>query len=84
MKEEANFHIGLTGPNLFTEHGRKKHQVIVVNPNEVPILYLTGNCLGEKAVGFLVGIPSRFVEGDLARVVVKERPKNRIFHEHSN
>ena len=45
-----------------------------MNPDQIIVLYVLRNRFGKKAIGVFVCIPSRFVESDLAGVVVKERP----------
>jgi len=52
--------------------------MVVMNPNNVIILYIIGNRLGEKLVRSLVCLPGFFVERDLTRVVVKQWPEDRV------
>ena len=51
----------------------------IMHPNDVAILQVLDDFLGEYAVGSRVGIPCVFVEGDLARVVVEQRPQNLVW-----
>lgn len=78
VQEEADLHILSARANLLAEHLRQQHQVVVVDPDEVSVLYLLGDGLGEETVRFLVGFPGGLVERDLAGVVVKERPQDGI------
>jgi hypothetical protein len=48
--------------------------MVVLYPNQVAILRLLCNCFGEQKVSLTIGIPSAFVENDLAGVVMKEGP----------
>jgi len=47
-----------------------------VNPDQVIVLNITRDSLGKQTVDFLVGVPGRFVKGNLTWVIVKESPKN--------
>lgn len=49
-----------------------------MHPDQIAILDFLGNGLGEKAVRFLVCFPGGFVKCDLTRVVVKQRPEDRV------
>lgn len=71
VEEEGDLDVLLAVTNLLTKHGRQEHQVVVVDPDEVTVLDILGNSFSKEAVGFLVGVPSRLVEGDFARVVVE-------------
>jgi hypothetical protein len=71
VQEETNLDVLLAVANLFAQHLRKQHEVIVVDPNQIPILYFLGDGFGEKPVGFLVGLPCRLVEGNFTGVVVE-------------
>jgi len=53
--------------------------VVVVDPDHVAILHVLDDRLGEQPVHLLVGGPGRLVEGNLAGVVVEERPQDRVF-----
>jgi hypothetical protein len=53
--------------------------VVVVHPDQIAILYVLHDCLGEEAVYLSVGGPGRLVEGDLTGVVVEERPEDGVF-----
>lgn len=45
--------------------------MVIVNPDQIAILDILGDCLGEDHVDLGVGLPRAFIEGDLTRVVVK-------------
>lgn len=78
VEEEADLDIGPAGAYLLPKHLWQKHQVVVVDPNEITILDLLRNGLGKEAVGFGVGLPRFFVEGDFAWMVMEQWPENRI------
>jgi len=50
--------------------------MVVVDPDQIVVLYVLCDLLCEKAVGLLVGIPCGLVKGDLTGVVVEERPED--------
>jgi hypothetical protein len=50
--------------------------MVVVHPDEIVVLNILCNLLGEQAVGFAVGVPGRFVKGDLTGVVVEKGPED--------
>ena len=81
MQEEANLDIlhRLLHPlDLPPQHGWEEHKMVVMNPDEVVILQGLDNGLCKVAIGFLIGIPVRFIEQNFARVVVEERPQDGI------
>jgi hypothetical protein len=49
-----------------------------MHPDQISILDFLGNGLGEKAICLLVCFPSGFVKCDLTRVIVKQRPEDRV------
>ena len=78
MEEEANLDVLFCRANHFAKHLRKEHQVVVVDPDEIAILDILDDCLGEKMVDFLVCGPRGLVERDLTGMVVKEGPEDRV------
>src|SRR5690606_7637223 len=62
VEEEADADILLGVPQLFADHPRKEHEVVVVDPNKVIILYVLDDRLGEEAIDFLVGRPCGLIE----------------------
>jgi hypothetical protein len=52
-----------------------------MDPDEIAILNLSRYGLGEQAIGFRVCVPCRLIECDLARVIVKQWPKDGVFEE---
>ena len=52
--------------------------MVVVYPNQVAILNVLSNGLREHAIRQFIGLPGFVIEGDLTRMVVEQRPKNRI------
>jgi hypothetical protein len=79
VEEEADLDIFLRVPELLAQHGGHEHEVVVVDPDHVVILYVLGNCLCEQAVGLRVGVPCGLVEGDLTRVVMEQRPHDGVY-----
>ena len=78
VEEESKLDVAFRVANLLSEHCWEQHQVVVVDPNEVVVLYVLCDCLGKEAVGFAVGVPCRFIERNLTRMVVEQRPENRV------
>ena len=78
MQEEANLDILLGVPNFLPEHLREKHQMIIVDPDQVAIPNFFRDGSGEKAVCFFVRFPGGFIEGNFAGVIVEKRPQDRI------
>jgi hypothetical protein len=71
VEEEAYFHVLLAVANLFPEHLGEKHQVIVVDPDHIPVLDIPDDSFGKETVHLTICAPGRLVEGDLAGVVVE-------------
>ncbi len=78
VQEETDLDILLGFANLFAQHGRHEHQVVVVYPYHVVVLYILCDSLCEQAVGLGVCVPSGLVEGNLTGVVVEERPHDLV------
>jgi hypothetical protein len=76
MQEETEFDVALGVADFFAEHSRQKHEMIVVDPDQIVVLYIFCDFLCEQTVGFLVGFPGGLVEGDLTGVVVEEGPED--------
>lgn len=74
MQEESNLDILLGVADFLPEHFWKKHQMIIMDPDQVTILNFFGNRFGEKAVCLFVCLPGRFIEGDFTGVIVEKRP----------
>lgn len=81
MQEETNLDILFGVSNLFSQHLRQEHQVVVVDPNKVTVLHILDDCPCEEAVDFLICAPRRLVKGNLAGVIVEERPQDRVCKE---
>lgn len=71
VEEESELDVALGVSNLFSEHGRKQHEMVIVNPDKIIVLHVLGNGLGEQAVRFTVGVPGRLVKRNLTGVVVE-------------
>lgn len=71
MQEEPNFDVLFAITNLFSQHLRKQHEVVVVDPDQISILDFFRNGFGKESVGLLVSLPGRLVERDFTRVVVE-------------
>jgi hypothetical protein len=76
VEEETELDVALGVANLFAEHSGQKHEMVVVDPDQIVILHVLCDLLCEQTVGFLVGIPGGLVEGDLTGVVVEEGPED--------
>jgi hypothetical protein len=50
-----------------------------MDPDKIAILNLFRNSLGEQAISFRICVPCRLIECDLARVIVKQWPKDGVF-----
>lgn len=71
MEEKPNLDIRLAVANFLPEHGREEHQMVVVDPDQVTIFHIFRNGLGKEPVGFSVCVPSRFIKGDFAGMVME-------------
>lgn len=78
MQEETNLDVLLGGANFLSQHFWQEHQMVVVNPDQISILYIFSHRLCEQAVDILVCFPVRLVEGNLSRVVMKEGPEDGV------
>ena len=78
VEEETELDVALGVADLFAEHSGQKHEMVVVDPDQIVVLYVLCDLLCEQAVGLLVGIPCGLVEGDLTRVVVEEGPEDGV------
>lgn len=52
--------------------------MVIVYPDKVTILDFLGDRFGKEAVCFFVGIPRRFIKGNLARMIMEQRPKDGV------
>ena len=78
VEEEAELNVLLGRANFLPQHGWKKHEVVVMDPDKVIILDVLCDGLCKKAIGFAVGLPRRLVKCNLTGMVVEEGPKNRV------
>ena len=77
MQEESNADIVLAqGCEFFAENFRKKHEVIVVDPDQVPFPGLMGDSLREQTVRLTIRVPGSFVENNFTGMVMQERPQD--------
>lgn len=77
MQEESNADIVLAqGCKFLAENLRKKHEVVVVDPDQVPFPGLMGDSLREQTVRLTIRIPGSFVENNFTRMVMQERPQD--------
>ena len=76
VEEETELDVALRVADLFAQHSGQKHEMVVVDPDQIVILHIFCDLFREQTVGLLVGIPSGFVEGDLTGVVVEEGPED--------
>lgn len=68
----------LTLGDLLLQHLGQQHQVVVVDPYQVVVLHGLEDDLGEGPVGLVVSQPGVLIEIDLTRVVVEQRPQDRV------
>ena len=73
MKKKSNLDVHI-GSYFFSQHGRHKEEMEVVDPDNISVLDIFSNGFGEYAVGFLVCRPGFFAEVQLAWVIVQDRP----------
>ena len=79
VEEESDFDIFLVSlANLFAQHCRQKHEVIIMDPNEIVVVDISRDSGGEQLIGFPVCVPRGLVKGDFAWMIVKERPHDFI------
>lgn len=76
VKEEANLDVLDSITQLFPEHGRHEHEVIIMDPDQVVILDGFRDLSGKDPVCVAVGDPRTLVKADLARVVMEQRPQD--------
>lgn len=79
VQEPADFHINLLEYGQVTKHSREKHQVVVMDPDDVASLQLLDKALGKQLVDLLVGGPDGFIKSRLTRMIVKQRPQNLVY-----
>ena len=79
MQEETNLDILLRCSNFLPQHLWQQHQVIIVHPDQITILYVLSHCPREQAIDLLVRSPCRLVERNLTGMVMEERPEDRIY-----
>lgn len=56
--------------------------MVIVDPDQIAILNIFGNSLCKQAVRLFIRIPREFVKGNLAGMIVEQRPEDRIYAEH--
>lgn len=78
VQKEADLDVLFARTDLLAQHLRQEHQVIVMYPDQITITYFLRHRLCEQSIGFLVGLPGGFVKGDFTRMVVEQRPQDRI------
>lgn len=78
MEEESDLDVLLACADFFTKHLWEKHEMIVLNPDQISILNIFCHSPSKDAVYFLVSSPGRFVKCDLSGVVVKQWPEDGI------
>jgi hypothetical protein len=74
VQEEANFDILLGCANFLSQHLWQKHEMIIVDPDQIPILNILCHGLRKLSIDLYICIPSRLIESDLSRVVMEEGP----------
>ena len=77
MQEEPDPDIVLAQrTQLLAENLRKKHEVIIVDPDQVSVPGLIGDGLSEQMISLPIGIPGGFVKDDFTGMVVQEWPQD--------
>jgi hypothetical protein len=79
VQEETELDVALGVADFLAEHGGQKHEMVVVDPDQIVVLHIFCDFLCKQTVGFLVGFPCGLVEGDLTGVVVEEGPEDRVY-----
>lgn len=79
VQEETKLDVLLGLADFLAEHGREQHQMVIMDPNEVVVLNVGRDSLGEETVRFGVGVPGRLVKRDFTGMVVEEGPHDGIY-----
>jgi hypothetical protein len=48
--------------------------MVIVDPDQITILDILDDSLGEQAIDFAISTPCGLIKGDFTRVIVEERP----------
>ena len=64
--------------SFFAEHGWKKEEVIIMNPDEISVSTVGCKPGCKELIHFLVGFPVGLLESE-ASLVVEKRPKSRVY-----
>ncbi len=78
VQKEANLDILLGRANLFSQHLWQKHEMVVVNPDQITILHILGHYNRKLSIDILVCFPCSLVECNLSRMVMEQWPEDRI------
>lgn len=80
MQEETNSDIFLAQRmEFFPEHLRKKHQMIVMDPDQITVSCFTGNGLGKQEIGLSIGIPCTLIKDNFTGMVMQQWPQDGIY-----
>jgi hypothetical protein len=71
VQKEPNFDVLHPVTELFSQHTRHKHQVVVMNPNYVIVFHRLRHFLSKDAICVAVCYPCVLIEADFPRVVVE-------------
>ena len=78
MQEETDLDVLLGVANFLAQHLGQHEVMVVVHPDDVAVLGVGGDRLGELAVDFVVGDPGLLVKGYVGGVVVEEGPEDGV------
>jgi len=76
MKEETDLDVRFGIPNLLAQHLRQKHEMVIVDPDQIPILDFARDSPRKKPICIPIRIPRGFIEGNFTRVVMEKRPED--------
>jgi hypothetical protein len=57
VEEEANLDVLFGRANFLSQHCGQKHEMVVMHPNEISILYILCHCLSKQTIDFLICFP---------------------------
>ena len=77
MQEKADLD-RLVAAHFISQHFWEQHQMVVMDPDEIAVLHVSCDCLGEFPINSFIGLPAVFGEGNLSRVVVKKWPQDSV------
>ncbi len=55
-----------------------------MHPDQIPVVDILGDRLGEEPIGLAIGLPGGLIEDDLTWMVMEEGPQGGIYDRQSN